>query len=110
MMRPAWLSAGLPVCEEEGDQLGRGGHAADAHGVEGALDVVGEFGDLGEAEHRAGTLDGMEGAEEPVDAFGAVGARFDFQGVTLDLLQELGGLLEKRFGGVVGAFHLRRTG
>ena len=79
--------------ERDGDQLGVGGGLALAHPVEGALELVGEGGDLLEAEHRSRALDGVQGAEGAVDQVVVAGRMLEVEQRRLELLEQVGGFL-----------------
>src|SRR6185369_10479809 len=77
----------VPGRQGQVHQVGADRQLAVSHQVEDGLHLVGETGDVVEAEHGAGTLDGVHGAEDPADQVDVLRPLFQFQKGALQLAQ-----------------------
>jgi hypothetical protein len=91
--------------ERDRDQIGIGRGFAFAHAVEGALEFMGEGGDLLKAEHGAGALDRVQGAEGAVDQVAVVGRALEIEQGGLELLEQVGGFLAEDLRGIGAVGH-----
>ncbi len=86
--------------ERDRDQVGLWGGVALAHPIECALELVGERGDLIEAEHRPRALDGVQGAKGAVDQVAVVGRALKIEQRRLQLFEQFARFLAEDFDGV----------
>lgn len=99
--------------ERDVDEVVADRNLAATDAVEGGLEVVGEGGDLLEAEHGARALDGVQGAEGGVDQGAVLGPVAEVEQGRLQAGQKLGGFGPEDVGwiesshGTVGPAHAR---
>ena len=88
--------------ERQIDQLRTDGEPPIAHLVEGRLQVVGEGGQVLEAEHGSGTLDGMQRAKDAGHKLRIAGVRVQLQQRRLQIDEQLAALLAEGILELVG--------